>query len=100
MARTPKPPALPDTEVQALADLALKAWESGVEHVHIDTLLGQWTFLQLRDPEAGLSLSRVTQAGTPDERTVASWVSGRELGGHDHVRVLLASRVLALAAPP
>lgn len=95
---------LPNAEVQALADTALRAWEGGApEHV-VDSLGGVWDFLAVRDPAAALEISRLTyvRAGAEDQEEVThrARIPGNELGATDNVAVVLASRVLALADPP
>jgi hypothetical protein len=95
MATKAKPPALPDAEVQALADLALRAWENGRELARVDSLGGSWTFLAERTPEARLLLTR--RVREEDPRT--SYLSGLELGAEATAPVTVASRILALAVP-
>jgi hypothetical protein len=90
-----KRPALPNAEVQALAADARKAFETGTLTERVDSLGGAWTFLQVRDPHLGLKLTRQE----PEAEAVERLVSGAELGRSEHVDVLLASTVLALADP-
>lgn len=85
---------LPNAEVQALADLALLGWETGLPRELADSLGGTWTFLAVRDPEAALELTRAI----PDALPRTTRVSQRELGT-DHAREVMASMVLALAEP-
>ena len=85
---------LPDAEVQALADAALTAWDSGLPQDVPDSLGGLWNFTAVRDPLAALELIR----SLPDARPRDSRVSQIELGT-EHARHIVAARVLALAEP-
>lgn len=99
MARTPKPaPPIPpmklrDEEVQALADMAWKAWETGSEHATTDRVGGVWRFGVERDVAAALTVTR-----TDSEGVTAIRLSGAELGV-DQVRAMLAARILAMIEP-
>lgn len=98
MARTKTAPPAPamklrDEEIQALADAAWKAWESGSEHATTDRVGGVWRFRPLRDGEARLEIERSDSEGVGLAK-----FTGAELGV-DEVRAMLASRILALVAP-
>lgn len=86
---------LPSDELQALADVALAAWESGVGKDRSDSVGGVWRFLPVRDPYAGLEITLIPAPEEPPRRTL---VSQRELGT-EQVRTSLASIILALSEP-
>lgn len=91
---TPKP-KLPNAEVQALADLALRAWESGGREYAEDTLGGRWLFQPVRDANTRLEITRATDDGPELVRAL----SARELGVAEP-GPMVASVILALACPP
>ena len=83
-----------DAEIAALADMALAAWESGVEHATTDRLGAVWTFLPRHDdPPTRLEVTRTYQGAAEALR-----LTGAELGV-DQPAVMLASRILALVEP-
>lgn len=96
-AATARPKSLPNDEVQALADMALAAWESGIEATPLDTLGGEWSMLPERSAISGLWLIRVTGV-EPDALVSKQFVNAADLG-KEQVRHDLASRVNAVVSP-
>lgn len=108
MASKPRPNTapkklLPNAEIQALAEAAFRAWETGLDVEVEDTLGGAWLFRVVRDERAGLSLLRCTGIDEDDEERVQrrdGFVGGQEFGAHENIMTLLASRILALSGAP
>lgn len=96
-APAPRPKHLPDAEVQALADMALLAWESGIEARPLDTLGGEWSMLPERSATSGLWLFR-TLGEEPDAVVSRQFVNAADMGV-EMVRHSLAARVMALVNP-
>jgi hypothetical protein len=99
MARPRKdaPPVPPfrftDGEIQALANMAWAAWESGSEHATTDRIGGVWRFL----PERALTVLLLVERTYQGVRE-GFQVTGLELGVAEP-RVMLASRIIALLEP-
>jgi hypothetical protein len=85
-------PKLTDAEVQAVADAAIRSWESGIGD-SMSAGGSLWLFLPIRDDRSRVQVTREGQNGDI-ARTEAT---AAELGTAE-ARTLMASRVLALAS--
>lgn len=98
-----KPPTLPDSEIQALADTALEAWSSGVPGVAFDSKGDHWEFEPIRDANARLVIRRFTppplSPAAYEETLAAEGQMPAYEFGLTGTRANLTSRVLAIANP-
>ena len=98
-----KKAALPDAEIQAVADAALQAWDTGAGGHVRDSGGYLWVFQVERTVASGLLILRYPGAetwplGDPPRETVARhFVGALELGVEDP-RPLVASRIVATVA--
>lgn len=100
---TPAPASLPATEVQALADVALSAWDSGTLTEAFDSHGDHWVFEPIRDEHSRLLIQRFNPADPDSQIEGEKLAAGTHIAtfefGLEHTRVLVTSRVQAVATP-
>lgn len=90
-------------EIADLAQTAMSTWESGLNMAATDSQGGLWSFEIERGEQTGLKVTRTSHEDAedgelpPEPKSAGAWFSQADMGRTDVLRLVLPSRLLAVA---